>query len=53
MINGAAEFQLKGKQTLRFCALVEMSGSQGWVEFTIQSKNGGTDKKRVNIKVGS
>jgi len=53
MTNGAAEFQLKGKQTLRFCALIEMSGSQGWVEFTIQSKNGGTDKKRVNIKVGN
>jgi len=53
MTNGSAEFQLKGKQTLRYCVLVEMSGSQGWVEFTIKSKNGGTDKKRVNIKVGN
>ena len=53
MTNGAAEFQLRGQQTLRYCALVEMSGSQGWVEFSIQSKNGGTDKKRVNIKVGN
>ncbi len=53
MTKGSAEFQLKGKQTLRYCALVEMSGSQGWVEFTIRSKNGGTDKKRVNIKVGN
>ncbi len=52
MTKGSAEFQLKGKQTLRFCALVEMSGSQGWVELTIQSKNGGEAKKRVNIKVG-
>ncbi len=53
MTKGSAEFQLKGKQTLRYCVLVEMSGSQGWVEFTIRSKNGGTDKRRVNIKVGN
>ncbi len=53
MIKGAAEFRLQGKQTLRFCALVEINGSSGWVELTIQSKNGGMDKKRVNIKVGN
>ena len=46
-----AEFRLKGKETLRFCALIEMSGSQGWVEFTVVSKNGGTVKKKINIKV--
>ena len=53
MIEGKAEFQLKGKQTLRYCALVKMSGSNGWVELAVQSKNGGMDKKRVNIKVGN
>ena len=45
-----AEFRIKGKETLRFAALVEMSGSQGWVEFTVVSKNGGTAKKKINIK---
>ena len=46
-----AEFRLKGKQTLRFCALVKMDGSQGWVEFQVESQHGGTAKKRVNVKV--
>lgn len=47
------EFRLKGKQTLRFCALVKMDGSQGWVEVNVKSQHGGTDKKRVNINVSS
>ena len=46
-----AEFRLKGKETLRFCVLVKMAGSQGWVEFDVKSQHGGKDKKRVNIKV--
>ena len=45
------EFRLKGKQTLHFCALVKMDGSQGWVEVNVKSQNGGTAKKKVNIKV--
>ena len=45
------EFRLKGKQTLRFCALVKMKGSKGWVEFNVKSKNGGDAKRRVNIRV--
>ncbi len=48
-----AEFRLKGKETLRFCALVKMSGSTGWVEVQVVSKNGGTAKKRINIKVSN
>jgi len=51
--EGGAEFRLKGKETLQFCALVKMSGSNGWVEVQVVSKNGGTAKKRVNIKVGN
>jgi hypothetical protein len=47
----SAEFRLKGKQTLRFCTLVKMSGTQGWVEFQVKSQHGGTDKKRINFKV--
>jgi hypothetical protein len=45
------EFWLKGKQILRFGALVKMDGSQGWVEVQVKSQNGGTDTKRINIKI--
>jgi hypothetical protein len=48
-----AEFRLKGKQTLRFAALVKMDGSQGWVEVNVESQRGGKDKKRVNIKLSN
>ena len=43
------EFRLKGRDMLRFSALVKMEGSEGWVEFDVTSKHGGTDKKRINI----
>ncbi len=45
------EFWLKGKETIRFGALVKMDGSQGWVEVQVKSQNGGTDSKRINLKV--
>jgi len=45
------EFRLKGKDSQKFRYLVEMSGSNGWVEFDLVSKNGGKDKKRVDIKL--
>jgi hypothetical protein len=45
-----AEFRLKGKDSRRFCVLAKVEGSQGWVEFTVKSKHGGTDTKRVTIK---
>jgi len=45
------EFWLKGKETLRFGALVKMDGGQGWVEVQVKSQNGGTDTKRINIKI--
>jgi hypothetical protein len=53
MPKGKAEFRLKGKETLRFCVLVKMDGSSGWVEFNVKSQHGGADTKRVNIKVGN
>jgi len=28
-----------------------MDGSQGWVEVNVKSQHGGTDKRRVNIKI--
>jgi len=48
-----AEFRLKGKQTLRFCALVKLNGSSGWVEFKVKSQHGGKIQKRVEIKANS
>ena len=47
----SAEFRLKGKETQRFCTLVKMDGSQGWVEFQVKSRNGGTDSKKINLKM--
>jgi hypothetical protein len=44
------EFRLKGKQSTRFCAMVQMDGSQGWIEIGVDSQHGGKEKKRVNIK---
>jgi len=47
----SAEFRLKGKESKRFCTLVKMNGSPGWVEFQVKSKHGGTDTKKINLKV--
>lgn len=46
------EFWLKGKQNLRFCTMVKMSGNQGWVEFYVESQRGGKDTKRIDLKLG-
>ena len=46
-----AEFRLKGRETLRFRALVRMSGKEGWIEVKTASKAGGADSKRIAIKV--
>lgn len=50
--GGDQEFRLlaHGSRTIRY--LVKMSGNSGWVEFTITSKHGGTDTKRLNIRTG-
>lgn len=47
------EFRLKGKETLRFRALVKLNGPKGWLEFRIDSKHGGKDYKKINIVVTS
>jgi len=47
------EFRLKGKETLKFRGLVKMNGSNGWIEPFVESKMGGKDSKKVNIKIGS
>lgn len=49
--KNSAEFRLKGKDSQRFCILVKMKDSRGWVEFKVHSFHGGTDKKRIQIAV--
>jgi hypothetical protein len=44
------EFRLKGHETKRFCVLVKMSGAGGSVEFTVQSKAGGTAVRKITLK---
>jgi len=45
------QFRLRGQEKLTYTYMVSMSGNSGWMEFDIWSKNGGTDKKRVDIKI--
>ena len=51
VVKKGTEFRLKGMETLRFCALVEMSGSDGWVEFKVNSRHGGDVVKRIRLKI--
>ena len=48
-----AEFRLLSKQSQKFAYLVKMDGNDGWVEFEVNSKFGGTAKKRITLKTGS
>jgi hypothetical protein len=45
-----AEFRLGGKQSQTFAYLLKMDGSEGWVEFEVNSKFGGTAKKHIIFK---
>jgi len=45
-----AEFRLKGKETKQFVALVKMDGSNGWVEFQVESFHGGKDTKTITLQ---
>lgn len=44
-------FRLKGKESLRFSALIKMEGDTGWVEFKTDSVHGGIDKKTIQIDI--
>lgn len=46
------EFRLKGKQSLKFRYLVSMKGKKGWIQAKIESKRGGSDEKRIDLKIG-
>jgi hypothetical protein len=41
---------LKARDSKTFSILVKMEGTQGWVEFTVKSKTGGTAVKRIDLK---
>ncbi len=47
------EFRLKGKETVVFRSLIKLEGAKGWIDVKVNSKNGGTATRRVNISVGS
>ena len=42
-------FRLGSQQKLTYTYIVSMSGNSGWMEFDLWSKNGGTDKKKIDI----
>jgi hypothetical protein len=44
-----AEFRLRGRDSQKFCILLKTDGGKGWVDFSVWSKNGGTDKKRIEF----
>jgi hypothetical protein len=48
-----AEFRLGGKSSQKFAYLVKMDGGSGWVEFEVNSKFGGTAKKRIDLRAGN
>jgi hypothetical protein len=45
------KFRLGGQQKLTYTYLVSMTGNSGWMEFDLWSKNGGTDKKKIDISI--
>ena len=51
ILKSGTEFRLKAHESKRFCALVKMTGASGWVEVTTKSKAGGTEVKRIDLKV--
>ncbi len=45
------EFRLRGESSASYRYLLKMTGTSGWIECTVVSERGGTDKKRVEIKI--
>jgi len=45
------ELRLEGQSAETFRYLVKVTGNSNWVEFTISSQNGGTDTRRVEIRI--
>jgi hypothetical protein len=44
------EFGLRGQDTQTLRYLVEKSGGEGWVEFTVESFHGGTATRRATLR---
>ncbi len=45
------EFRLRGRDSIRYRALVKMTGPEGWLEIQTESRFGGTATRRVAIKI--
>ena len=50
LTSKTVEFRLRGRDSVRFRALVRMTGAEGWVELKTESQFGGTDTRKVTIK---
>jgi hypothetical protein len=50
LASKTVEFRLRGRDSVRFRALVRMTGAEGWVELKTESKFGGIDTRKVTIK---
>jgi hypothetical protein len=46
------EFRLLAKDAKTFAYLVKLDGATGWAELSVESKAGGTAKKRIELKAG-
>ena len=51
LVKPSAEFRLRGKEQIRFRGLVKVTGKEGWIEVKTDSKAGGTDSRRITIRV--
>ena len=51
VVSKGKDFRLGGRDAKRFCALVRMTGADGWIAFTVTSQAGGTATRRVTLKI--
>jgi hypothetical protein len=51
LASKTTEFRLRGRDSVRYRWLVKMTGADGWVEVKTESKAGGTDTRRITLKV--
>jgi hypothetical protein len=51
ILKQGSEFRLKARDSKRFCVLIRMTGGEGWVEFAVKSKAGGTAVRKVALKL--
>jgi hypothetical protein len=53
VLAGGTDFRLRGRESKRFRGLVQMTGTEGWLEIHVESKHGGKAQKRIELKTSS